>query len=103
MRVRIVCGDCAPELGRFIHAYVGNVCRGIVAALRVEPPTESILLEVEGDAVSLQVDGRPVSLDENRGFAAVIVRDTVRGMTGRLKGIVPGAAIRIRVDLARGE
>ena len=97
MRVRLQCNglDClvTPFVGRFI----ANVCCAMMESLKAPQPSKTVMVALDGDIISVEIDGIAVPLDERQGFAQTIVRDTVRGMISHLKGIDSGRTIRIEV------
>lgn len=99
MRVRIRCNETDVPLGPFVTRFVGNVCTAIAASLRGPVPAKSIGFEIRPDSVGFCVDGVDVSLDRAQGFAATLVRSTLEGVTGRLKGVEETGVVRIDVEL----
>ncbi len=83
----------------FIGRFVGNVCAAIIASLKTPRPFHSLIFEIEGDAVNIQINNTPVALNLSRGFSRIIILDTLRGMISHLKMDDPKGSIRIEVDL----
>lgn len=99
MRIRIYSNEVEAPLSPFIGRFLGNVCSGIAASLKTPQPIQHLRYELEGDAVRIQVNQIPVTLDMSQGFAKTIVRDTLRGMIRHLKLADPEGAIRIEIDM----
>ena len=99
MRIRIYSNEVEAPLSSFIGGFLGNVCGGIAASLKTPRPIMHLRYELEGDAIRIQVNQIPVTLDMSQGFAKTIVRDTIRGMIRHLKLADPEGAIRIEIDM----
>lgn len=99
MRVKLYCNEKEAPLTHFIGKFVGNVCAAITASLKTPQPFHSLIYEIEGENVRIQVNKTPVALDLSRGFSRVIILDTLRGMIRDLKMDDPNGDIRIEVDL----
>ena len=99
MRVRIYSNNVEAPLTPFIGKFIGNVCAGIAGSLKTPQPINALKYELDGDAVTIEVNHAPLSLDMSRGFSRIIVRDTIRGMIRHLKMADPNGAIRIEIDL----
>jgi hypothetical protein len=83
----------------FIGKFIGNVCAGIAGSLKTPQPIKALKYELDGNAVSIEVNHMPLSLDMSHGFSRIIVLDTIRGMIRHLKMADPNGAIRIEIDL----
>jgi hypothetical protein len=99
MRTRIYTNGIEIAANPFVGRFVGAVCSAIAASLKAPPIERTLTIELEGEKIGLQADSTPLELDRNQGFAATLVRETIRGMLGQLKGIDAGAAVRIEVVL----
>jgi hypothetical protein len=99
MRSRLYANGVELSVGPFVGQFVGNVCSGVAASLKGPSPQKRICLELEGDAVRVEVDGTSVPMDQSQGFAQVILRDTLRGMIRNLKGIDGNSVVRIEVEI----
>ncbi len=99
MQVRLICDNVEAPVSPFIGRFIKNICAAIVDSLKTPPAEESIRFELQGDEVRLQIDGSPVSLGLNQGFAETIIRDTLRGMIRTLKGMDIRRKVSILVDL----
>ena len=97
MRVRLYTNGAECPVGNFVGRYLGNVCAAIGASLKAPRPARILSFELEGDRVLFRVDEDRVSLDQGRGFAVTIVRDTLRGMVRHLKNVDPEGSVRIEV------
>jgi hypothetical protein len=98
MRIRIYSNEIEAPLTAFIGNFLGNVCLGIAESLKTPRPIGSLKFELDGDAVRLEINEAPVSLDMSQGFSKTIIRDTIRGMICHLKLADPAGAIRITVE-----
>lgn len=101
MRVRLYSNNVEAPLTPFIGNFLGNVCSGITASLKVQLPIRTLEYELEGAGVKMRLNGAPVLLDHE--FSRTIVTDTVRGMLRHLKMADPGGFIRIEIDMEDGE
>lgn len=101
MRIRIYSNQIEAPLTPFIGKFLGNVCYGIAASLKTPQPIKTLLYEIDGESVQIQVNRTPVTLDLSHGFSRVIVLDTIRGMIRHLKMADPNGAIRIEIDMER--
>jgi hypothetical protein len=99
MRTRIYSNGTEISANPFVERFVGSVCSAIAASLKASRAEQSVSIELEGEQIRLQVDSTPLELDRNQGFAATLVRDTIRGMIRQLKGIDALAAVRIDIEL----
>lgn len=99
MRVRLYSNNVEAPLTPFIGSFVGNVCSGIAASLKVRLPIRTLEYELEGAGVRLSLNGAPVLLDHE--FSRIIVIDTVRGMLRHLKMEDRDGFIRIEIDMER--
>jgi hypothetical protein len=99
MRAQLYSNGSEIPVNPFVERFVAAVCSGIASSLKAPRPQRSIALDLERDRVVLQVDSTPIVLDGHQGFAAILVRDTVRGMMSHLKGISGDAPARIVVSL----
>jgi hypothetical protein len=99
MQVKLYCNEQEAPLTPFIGKFVGNVCAAITSALKTPQPFHSLIYEIEGDTVRIQVNKIPVALNLSRGFSRIIILDTLRGMIRNLKMEDPNGNIRIEVNL----
>jgi len=99
MRAHIYSGGAEIIANPFVAKFVGAVCTAIAASLKAPTAERKLTIELEGEQIRLQVDSTPLELDRNQGFAATLVRETIRGMLSQLKGIDGRAAVRIEVAL----
>ena len=99
MRICIYSNQIEAPLTRFIGKFLGNVCYGIAASLKTPQPIKTLLYEIDGESVQIQVNSIPVPMDISHGFSRVIVLDTIRGMIRHLKMADPNGAIRIEIDM----
>ena len=93
------CNEAEVPLGPFVTRFLANVCTAIAASLEGPVPTKAIGFEIRPTAVGFSVDGVDVDLELARGFAATLVRGTLSGLTGELKGIQSGGVVRIEVEI----
>jgi hypothetical protein len=91
--------DMEAHLTRFIGKFIGNVCIGIAGSLKIPEPIRTLKYQLDGEAVSIEVNETPVSLDLSNGFSRVIILDTIRGMIRHLKMADPNGAIRIDIEM----
>ncbi len=99
MRIRIFSNNIEAHLTPFIGKFLANVCAGIASSLKTPLPIRALKYELEGEAVRIEVNQAPVSLDMSHGFSRIIVLDTIRGMIRHLKMDDPNGTIRIEIDM----
>ncbi len=99
MRVRLICESREAPVSPFVARFVSNVCTAVAASLKAPTAANLIEYELHGDEVRLQIDGAPIPLGLNQGFAETLVRDTLHGVIRSLKGMNPQRDVRIIVDL----
>jgi hypothetical protein len=99
MKIHLWSNEIEAPLTPFIGRYVGNVCVGIVDALKTSAPVRTLRYDVAGDSVRILLNGEPLPLNLASGFAEKMILDTVRGMIRRLKMDDPAGAIRIEIEL----
>ncbi len=88
-------------MGEFVGRFAAAVCLGMVDALKAPRPARHVRFDLDGTVVTLVVDGSPVPME--KGFARVIVHDTLRGMLQHLKGLDPAGVVRIETTLSEGK
>jgi hypothetical protein len=97
MQTRLFCNDIEAPVSPFVGRFIANVCLAISQSLKTAEG-KAILVAVSGDRVNLEIDGLPVPLGLNQGFAGTLVRDTLEGMVKHLKGMESKGSIRIEID-----
>lgn len=85
------------ELNPFVEAFLGNICEAILRSLKGTQAARSAIFRIEGRKVELHVDSRRVDLHMGRGFAGVLVRDTLMGALAHLRGVRGGAQILLEM------
>jgi hypothetical protein len=98
MKVRLFSNGVAIPVSPFIARFIFQVSAAVIRSLKAPQPVRSAEFLIDPGDVFLRVDGAPVPLDHSRGFARVIVRDTLGGMVRHLKGVDPDAAFEIELD-----
>lgn len=83
----------------FIGRFVGNVCAGMAASLKLPERIRSLSYDIDGENVLIKVNQESVPLNLSNGFSRIIILDTVRGMIRHLKMADTSGAIRIDIDL----
>jgi hypothetical protein len=97
MKIRLFCNDVEAPVSPFVGRFIANVCIAISRSLKTAEG-KTILFAFSADRVGLEIDGLPIPLDLSQGFAATLVRDTLRGMVQHLKGMDAKGKIRIEVE-----
>ena len=87
------------HLTRFIGKFVGNVCIGIAGSLKIPEPIRTLKYQIDGEAVSIEINETPLSLDLSNGFSRIIILDTIRGMIRHLKMADPNGSIQIEIEM----
>jgi hypothetical protein len=91
--------DCDIELGPFVETYLANVCRAILDSLKGTAGAQRAEFRIEGKGLELLVNDQPVDLGMDKGFARVIVRDTVLGVLAHLRGTRGWTQIQVELVL----
>jgi hypothetical protein len=97
MQIRLYSNELEAPVSPFVGRYIANICLAISTSLKAAEGTR-IRFDFTDDEVSLEIDGSPVPLGLNQGFAGTLVRDTLQGMVKHLKGMAPEGKIRIEID-----
>ena len=97
MQIRLYCNDHEAPVSPFVGRFIANVCLAISQSLKTAEGN-TILFAVSGDRVHLEIDGRPIPLGLNQGFAEILVRDTLQGMVAHLKGMESNGRIRMEIQ-----
>jgi hypothetical protein len=74
-------------LNPFVEGFIANLCRGILASLKHTSGATKAVFHIRKDRVELTADDKQVDLGEDKGFAMVIIRDTILGAVSHLKGV----------------
>lgn len=91
-------GEPIP-LKPFVEKFLANMAKAVLQSLKgTEGATRAIFI-VRGKKMDIQIDGRPLDLHIDRGFAEVISRDTIVGATSHLRGLRGHEEIRLEVEL----
>ena len=99
MKIHLYSNEIEAPLTPFIGSYVGNVCVGIVDALKTNESTRTLRYDIAGESVSIMLNGKPLPLNLASGFVEQLILDTIRGMIRRLKMDDPAGVIRIEIEL----
>ena len=87
------------EMNKFIESYLANVCKAILDSLKGTEGANKALFKIEGKNVELVVNDNPVDLRMDRGFAALMVRDTILAVLSHLRGLRKWTQIEVEVVL----
>ena len=98
MKIRMWSNEIEVKLTPFIGKYIGNICLAIVASLKTSESVKTLRYDVSGESVRIALNGKPLSLNLNSGFAEKMILDTIRGMIRLLKMADTSGAIRIEID-----
>ena len=99
MKTRLFSNQIEAHMTPFIGRFVGNVCTGMAASLKLPEKIRSLSYDVDGENILIKVNQESVPLNLSNGFSRVIILDTVRGMLHHLKMADLDGAIRIDIDL----
>ncbi len=99
MAVKLVADGKDIELNPFVAGYLRNIVKGIGASLRETDKAHRLEFNLEGKDLTLLADGKEVPLDLGKGFAKVIVSDTIKAVIQRHKHAKRAEKIQISVDL----
>jgi hypothetical protein len=92
-------GNSVP-MKPFVETYLANICDAVLRSLKDTEGTMHALFRLEPEDLKLLVDGQPLDLFIDKGFAYALVRDTLRGVLTHFQGI-PREWSEIRVELQR--
>lgn len=70
----------------FVETYLANVCEAILRSLKGTEGAQRVVFRIRGKDLELLVDDRPLDLHIDKGFAHVIVHDTLVGVMSHLRG-----------------
>jgi len=98
MKVRIWSNEIEAPLTPFIGGYIGNVCLAVAASLKTPEPARTLSYDISCESVRITLNGDPLPLNLNSGFAEKMILDTIRGMIRLLKMDDPSGIIRIEID-----
>jgi len=84
----------AIDMIPFVEDYVAQVADGIVQSLRGAAPTDKLEILVTESTVSVIQNGGELEVNE---FVSKIIRSTVLGMVGPLKGVSDPTEVSIQI------
>jgi len=87
------------ETNPFIQSYLANICKAILDSLKGTQGAQKARFRIKGKDLEIVVNDNPTDLHMDRGFAGVIVRDTILGILAHLRGIRGGKVTEIEVIL----
>ena len=99
MKASLRVDGSSVETNPFVESYLANVCKAILDSLKGTEGANKALFKIEGKNVELVVNDNPVELGIDRGFAGVIVRDTILGVLSHLRGVRKWTQIEVEVVL----
>ena len=99
MKIHLYSNEIEAPLTPFIGSYVGNVCVGIVDALKTDESIRTLRYDIAGESVDIMLNEKPLPLNLASGFVEKMILDTIRGMIRRLKMNDPAGIIRIEIEL----
>jgi hypothetical protein len=99
MAVQLLADGNLIELNSFVEGYLYNIVKGIGASLRGTNKARRLELNVEGMDITFLADGKEVPLGLGKGFAKLVVTDTIAAVIKHLKRADRAKKIRICVDL----
>ena len=99
MKIHLYSNEIEAPLTPFIGSYVGNVCVGIVDALKTDELIRTLRYDIAGESVDIMLNEKQLPLNLASGFVEKMILDTIRGMIRRLKMNDPAGIIRIEIEL----
>jgi hypothetical protein len=87
------------EMNPFVGTFLANVSHAILISLKGTQGARRALFRMEGKKLELHVDGRPVDLHLDKGFAGVVSRDTLLGALAHFRGLRGWREIRVELEL----
>jgi hypothetical protein len=82
----------------FVESYLANICDAMLRSLKGTQDAGRAVFQIEGKKLELRLDDRLADLHMDKGFAAVIVRDTLLGVLAHLRGVRGWTEIRVQFD-----
>lgn len=89
----------ALDMKPFVETYLANVCHAILRSLKGTEGVQQASFRIQGKDLELLVNDQPLDLHMDKGFARVIVRDTLLGVLSHLRGTRKWSEILVRVTL----
>jgi hypothetical protein len=87
------------EMNPFVEAFVANVCRAMLTSLKGTESAHRALFKIDGKKLDLVINGMPLDLHLDKGFAMVVTRDTLLGMFAHFRGLRGWREIEVEVAL----
>jgi len=76
--------DMSIEIDYFVQGFIDHTISGILAALEGTGEIKSLVLSIQGDKVTINLNNALVPINP---FVDKIIRSTIAGMVSSLKGV----------------
>jgi hypothetical protein len=98
MKATLLVDQQRVEMNPFVETYLSNVCQAILQSLKGTERTQRALFRIQGKDLEMTVNDGPVDLHMAKGFAKVIVRDTLLGVLAHLRGTRKWSEIQVELS-----
>ena len=98
MKASLLVDGQSIALNPFVETYLANVCKAVLDSLKGTEGAKHAVFDIEGKTADLMADGAAVDLHASKGFAGVIVRDTLLGVLAHLRGVRKWTHIHIEYE-----
>ncbi len=99
MEVSIMADGKSIELNHFIKKFIGNVTKAVLDSLKGTSGVKEATFKFNSGKVDVLIDGKSLDLMMDKGFAKVIVKDTIYAMISHLKGTRRATELELKVIL----
>lgn len=82
--LKLLVNDVPIKTDYFVASFLDHTVSGMVESLEGTGKIKDLVLEIEGDNVSIKLNGTAVGINE---FVNKIIRSTTIGMVSTLKGV----------------
>ena len=84
VKLSLIVNDISIDTDHFVEGFIDHTVSGMIEALKNTGETKNLNLVIDGDNVTLNLNGATVPLT---AFANKIIRSTIIGMVSTLKGV----------------
>jgi hypothetical protein len=87
------------QMKPFVETYLANVCDAVLRSLKGTDGFQRAVFIIQAKRLQLLVDDQTLDLHMDKGFAGVIVRDTILGVLSHLRGTRSWTVIQVELQL----
>ncbi len=96
-KVSLQVNDVSISVDYFVESFIDHTVAGVMAAMEGTGEIETLELVIDGDTVSVTLNGAVVPLN---AFAQKIIKATITGMIGPLKGVADNIST-VKINIGR--